>query len=100
MMDEFDDVSELEKSFFRLWEEYIISTTVIPDYCIPSKFIEFIRRHAKVLIKCNLREKLLLHMYHFLDSRLISSHHLSLCLAEFDSAASKCTHDATINCLR
>lgn len=86
MLDDFDDVSCLEKVFIKLWNAFITSWTVIPDYCIPSKCLEFARSHATVLIKENLREKFLLHLFHLWDLRLLSSDHISTCMAEIDAS--------------
>ena len=88
MLDEFEDVSKTEKAFMKIWNTFIKSSLIIPDYAVPSQCLEFIHKYAVVLIRANLRQKLLLHLFNLWDSLLISSHQISICMAEFDSIAS------------
>jgi hypothetical protein len=87
LLDDFDDVSNLEKTFIKLWDAFIMSWSIIPDYSIPSSCLEFVRQNGITLIESNLRQKFLLHMFNLWDFRLVSSRHISMCMAELDSIA-------------
>lgn len=87
LLDDFDDVSNLEKTFIKLWDAFIMSWAIIPDYSIPSSCLEFVRQNGITLIESNLRQKFLLHMFNLWDFRLVSSRHILMCMAELDSIA-------------
>src|SRR3569832_1586293 len=76
LLDDFKDLSEKEKLFFKLWSRFIqsIKTTVhikdLPRYCI-----QFVNDYAEDLNKHNLEEQWTWHLTNLWDEGHISRSH-------------------------
>eukprot|EP00581_Thalassiosira_minuscula_P010390 CAMPEP_0183710410 /NCGR_PEP_ID=MMETSP0737-20130205/6144_1 /TAXON_ID=385413 /ORGANISM="Thalassiosira miniscula, Strain CCMP1093" /LENGTH=517 /DNA_ID=CAMNT_0025938671 /DNA_START=78 /DNA_END=1631 /DNA_ORIENTATION=+ len=86
LLDEFEDVTEKEKQFMKLWNKFIKCNHVIADREVPRKCHEFVLGHRKQLMEGGLRLNLLLHLFNLWDSGVISSNRILSCMAAFDSA--------------
>lgn len=84
LIDDFEDVTEPEKRFIKMWNRFMGSHTVVPDLAIAKRCLEFIRSHIVVLEKYKLRRELNLHLTGFWDYRLLSQSHLHYCMREYD----------------
>ncbi|KAL7534318.1 hypothetical protein ACHAWF_004793 [Thalassiosira exigua] len=88
LLDEFEDVSDREKKFMKLWNRFIRCNHVIADRDVPRKCHEFISKHQKELHEGGLRLNLLLHLFNLWDSCVISSNGILSCMAMYDQAES------------
>ena len=85
LIDEFDDVSEKEKYFLKLWNLFINgSHKLVADRSIPSRCVEFIKVHGIDIAQRNMRELLLLHFCNLWDEEILSSDHISALMKFFD----------------
>lgn len=89
LIDDFEDVTEPEKRFIKMWNRFMGSHTVVPDLAISKRCLEFIRSHIVVLEKYKLRRELNLHLTGFWDYRLVSQSHLHYCMREYDGLVQK-----------
>jgi VEFS-Box of polycomb protein len=78
-------VSESEKKFLKLWNGFIQSHTLISDFSIPGRCMDFVRAYANDLNANDLRQDLTLHLYNLWDNGLVSSSHIVECMIEYDS---------------
>lgn len=85
LLDEFEDVSDDEKRFLKLWNNFIRSCTLISDASIPSRCMHFVQKYANEMHQLGLRNELLLHLTNFWDYGLISPGHVETCLKLFDT---------------
>mmetsp|Transcript_17238 Transcript_17238/g.20529 ORF Transcript_17238/g.20529 Transcript_17238/m.20529 type:complete len:88 (-) Transcript_17238:1489-1752(-) len=69
-------VEREEKILMKLWNRFIRSHTIIPDGAIPTRCMDFIITHHKVLITGQLRAQLLTHCMNLWDNRLLLSSHI------------------------
>ena len=85
LIDEFDDVSEKEKYFLKLWNFFINgSHKLVADRGIPSRCVEFIKVHGNDIGQRNMRDLLLLHFCNLWDEEILSSDHISALMTFFD----------------
>jgi len=84
LIDEFGDVSPKEKILMNLWNRFIRSHTVIADSTVPTKCMDFIIAHHKVLIMGQLRAQVLAHCMNLWDNRLLSSSHIYRLMKRYD----------------
>lgn len=78
-------MSESEKKFLKLWNGFIQSHTLISDFSIPGRCMDFVRAYANDLNANDLRQDLTLHLYNLWDNGLVSSLHIVECMMEYDS---------------
>jgi hypothetical protein len=78
-------VSESEKKFLKLWNGFIQSHTLISDFSIPGRCMDFVRAYASYLNANDLRQDLTLHLYNLWDNGLVSSLQIVECMMEYDS---------------
>ena len=85
LIDEFDDVSEKEKYFLKLWNFFMNgSHKLVADRGIPSRCVEFIKIHGEDIAQRNMRDLLLLHFCNLWDEEILSSDHISALMTSFD----------------
>ena len=84
MLEEFTDVSEEEKRFFRIWNAYIGSNTATPQKSIPFRSLDFVKKYGKQMSKCKMGELLVWHLTNLWDEGLISHFHLLACIHQYD----------------
>lgn len=86
LIDEFNDVSDKEKSFFKLWNRYISdgSSVVVADRSLPAKCMDFVRRHGDTISMFGLRQNLFLHLCNLWDEEIIASEHILTIMAFYD----------------
>lgn len=91
LLEEFveEDVSPDEKNFLKMWNRFMISHSLIPDFVVPQKCVDFIHSHIKDMVNCNLRRELVLHLFNLWDSGIISCAHMVHCMTLFDTLATK-----------
>ena len=65
------------------------SHSLIPDFVVPQKCVDFIHSHIEDMVNCNLRRELVLHLFNLWDSGLISCAHMVHCMTLFDTLATK-----------
>ena len=93
LIDSFDDVSQKEKQFMKLWNRFIKCHHVIADRDIPRKVESFIASHRDKLKESELRNQTLLHLLNLLDFGLISSNFLTVCMMMYDDGVMPCSVD-------
>ena len=93
LIDSFDDVSQKEKQFMKLWNRFIKCHHVIADRDIPRKVESFIASHRDKLKEGELRNQTLLHLLNLLDFGLISSNFLTVCMIMYDDGDMSCSVD-------
>lgn len=93
LIDSFDDVSQKEKNFMKLWNRHIKCHHVIADRDIPQKVESFIASHRDKLKEGELRNQTLLHLLNLLDFGLISSNFLTVCMIMYDDGVMPCSVD-------
>ena len=84
LLDEFEDVTDDEKKFMKLWNSFIRCNHIIADRDVPAKCTEFVAKHGKFLRDESLRLQLLLHLFNLWDSGVISSARISACMRMYD----------------
>ena len=84
LINDFDDVSDKEKTFMNLWNRFIKCHHVIADRNIPRRVETFILMNRDKLIGADLRMNLLLHLSNLWDYGLISKNRISSCMAMYD----------------
>ncbi|KAK1748482.1 polycomb protein Suz12 [Skeletonema marinoi] len=84
LINDFDDVSDKEKTFMNLWNRFIKCHNVIADRDIPRRVETFILMNRDKLIGADLRMNLLLHLSNLWDYGLVSKHRISSCMAMYD----------------
>ena len=85
LIDEFDDVSEKEKYFLKLWNCFVNgSHKLVADRGVPTRCTEFIKVHGIDIAQQNMRDLLLLHFCNLWDEEILSSDHISTLMALFD----------------
>ena len=73
-MDEFTDVSEPEKAFMKLWNDFLLHfAKAYSDYYVAPRCIEFTTYSIQKLVELELRPQLLFHMFSLWDIGLVSS---------------------------
>eukprot|EP00985_Skeletonema_marinoi_P011201 scaffold5304_cov150-Skeletonema_marinoi.AAC.13 len=84
LINDFDDVSDKEKTFMNLWNRFIKCHYIIADRDIPRRVETFILMNRDKLIGADLRMNLLLHLSNLWDYGLISKNRISSCMAMYD----------------
>lgn len=84
LIDAFKDVTDSEKTFIKIWNKFMRSSTIAVDMKVPSKCLEFIRSHASKIGEENLRNEVTLHLLNLWDNKLISQYHVVFCTREMD----------------
>mmetsp|Transcript_62832 Transcript_62832/g.185557 ORF Transcript_62832/g.185557 Transcript_62832/m.185557 type:complete len:264 (+) Transcript_62832:1019-1810(+) len=85
LMDDFDDVMGTEKVFMKIWNMFMKSHIITADKDFPQKCTEFVSAHGRKLVRLNLRQNLMLHLFNLWDSRLLSPSHILSCISAYDS---------------
>mmetsp|Transcript_22165 Transcript_22165/g.47669 ORF Transcript_22165/g.47669 Transcript_22165/m.47669 type:complete len:604 (+) Transcript_22165:298-2109(+) len=86
LLDEFEDVSDREKTFMKSWNRFIKKNHVVADRDIGGMCHEFVSGHRELLREGDLRLNLLLHLFNLWDSGVISSSRILSSMAIFDGA--------------
>ena len=84
LIEEFEDVSDKEKEFMKMWNRFIKCHIVIADREIPKKCHDFIYSHVKQLEDRGMRSNLLLHLMNLWDCGVVSSARVLACMQQYD----------------
>lgn len=84
LIDEFDDVSEKEKYFLKLWNKFMSSSHVVADRNILSRCVEFVKLHGADIAERGMRQHLFLHFTNLWDEEILSSDHVSALMSFYD----------------
>jgi len=82
-----DEVSQEERDFMVLWNDFIRSDTIIPANTIPQKNLIFIEQYAAKIKRENMEEHLLLHLCNLYDEGLVSGDHIAGCMEHYHKLA-------------
>jgi hypothetical protein len=85
LIDEFDDVSEKEKCFLKLWNQFMSSShKLVADRSILSRCVEFIKLYGTDIAERGMRQHLFLHFSNLWDEEILSSDHISTLMSFYD----------------
>jgi len=85
LIDEFDDVSEKEKDFLKLWNKFMSSShKLVADRSILSRCVEFTKLHGTDIAERGMRQQLFLHFTNLWDEEILSSDHVSALMSFYD----------------
>ena len=87
MLDDFEDVTLLEKAFMKLWNRWVFEKPIQADRDLPRAVDAFAREKAPELHRANLRHNFLLHLFHLWDNSLLAAAHVTAALEIVDAAA-------------
>eukprot|EP00633_Aureoumbra_lagunensis_P007378 CAMPEP_0197324026 /NCGR_PEP_ID=MMETSP0891-20130614/70865_1 /TAXON_ID=44058 ORGANISM="Aureoumbra lagunensis, Strain CCMP1510" /NCGR_SAMPLE_ID=MMETSP0891 /ASSEMBLY_ACC=CAM_ASM_000534 /LENGTH=427 /DNA_ID=CAMNT_0042816775 /DNA_START=989 /DNA_END=2272 /DNA_ORIENTATION=- len=82
LLEEFEDVTDDEKSFMKLWNRFVHAHPISADRRVPVANLAFAIENAKALV--DLRHCFLLHLFHLYDNSLVNAEHIAACLAVVD----------------
>ena len=88
LIDEFTDVNSDEKALMKLWNEHMLSYTVVPDRQVARCCVEFSERFGAVLRARRLRNNYALHLVNLYNFGLVGAADVRRILAVVDRAAS------------
>ena len=89
LIDEFVDVSTTEKSFMKLWNEFVMENAPYSDYYVANKCIQFSTSFAGRLVDERLRQCLLMHLFSLWDVGLVDAEAVDECMTIYDAHAEK-----------
>lgn len=85
LIDEFDDVSEKEKYFLKLWNKFMSNShKLVADRNILSRCVEFVKLHGTDIAERGMRQHLFLHFTNLWDEEILSSDHVSALMSFYD----------------